>query len=117
VFNRVHVDDVVTVLAAALERATNGVFNVADDQPAPPQDVVAYAAELMGVPPPPLVPFANAELSAMGRSFYEENKRVRNGKIKSALGVTLAYPSYREGLTALWRDGTWRGEPHPLPPG
>jgi nucleoside-diphosphate-sugar epimerase len=109
VFNRIHVDDVVAVLAAALERRASGVFNLADDEPAPPQDVVTYAADAMDAVPPPLVPFANADLSPMARSFYEENKRARNGKIKSALGVSLAYPTYRDGLAALWRDGTWRG--------
>ncbi len=77
------------------------VYNVVDDEPGPPQDVVAYAAGLLGVPPPPEIPFENAELSPMGRSFYSENRRVRNARLKEDLGVRLAYPSYREGLAAI----------------
>jgi nucleoside-diphosphate-sugar epimerase len=109
VFNRIHVDDIAVVLRAALTRGAPGTFNVADDEPAPPQDVVAFAAGLMGVAPPPEVPFDKADLSPMARSFYGESKRVRNARITSELGVGLRYPSYREGLTALWRDQSWRG--------
>ena len=109
VFNRIHVDDIVTAVAAALNRATDGIINLADDEPAPPQDVVAFAAGLMGVKPPPEVPIGLAALSPMGRSFYAENKRVKNVRLKRDLGVVLRYPTYREGLTALWRTGTWRG--------
>jgi hypothetical protein len=109
VFNRIHVDDLVAVLRAAIDQDAGGVFNLADDEPAPPQDVVAYAAGLMGVAPPPAVPFAAADLSPMARSFYGENKRVKADRLRSPLGVTLRYPTYREGLAALWRDGTWRG--------
>jgi nucleoside-diphosphate-sugar epimerase len=105
VFNRIHVDDIAQAVAAAVARNAEGIFNVADDEPCPPQDVVAYAAGLMGVPPPPEVPFDTAELSPMARSFYAESKRVANHKIKQALGVTLRYPTYREGLSALWREG------------
>ncbi len=112
VFNRIHVDDIaVTIRASAMQRAA-GIFNLADDEPAPPDAVVAHAAGLMGVPPPPAVPFANADLSPMARSFYSENKRVRNGRMKG-LGVALRYPTYREGLAALWRDGSWTGQPKP----
>lgn len=108
VFNRIHVDDIVQVLGAAIARDAAGIFNVADDEPAPPQDVVAFAASLMGVGPPPEMPFAEADLSPMARSFYGDNKRVANGRIRQELGISLRFPSYREGLSALWRDGTWR---------
>lgn len=108
VFNRIHVDDIVQVLAAAIARDAAGLFNLADDEPARPQDVVAYAAALMGVDPPPEVPFERAELSPMARSFYGDNKRVRNARVRQELGIALRFPTYREGLTALWRDGIWR---------
>jgi len=102
VFGRIHVDDIVAVLRASIARPNPGqAYNVVDDEPAPPQDVIAYAAELLGVEPPPEVAFEDAELSEMGRSFYGENKRVKNERIKKELGVTLQYPTYREGLTAL----------------
>jgi nucleoside-diphosphate-sugar epimerase len=109
VFNRIHVDDIAAALTAALAAHASGVFNLVDDEPAPPQDVVAYAAKAMGVAPPPEVAFDRADLSPMARSFYAENKRVRNGRIKSELGVRLRYPTYQDGLAALWRDGNWRG--------
>lgn len=109
VFNRVHVADIVKTIAAAIAHHTSSeIWNVADDEPAPPQDVVAYAAKLMGVPPPPEEDFATAVLSPMARSFYEENKRVSNAKMKAGLGITLAYPTYREGLKALWDTGEGR---------
>jgi hypothetical protein len=107
VFNRIHVDDIVTILAAAIAANAAGIFNLADGAPAPPQDVVAYAAELAGVPPPPEVPFAEADLSPMARSFYADNKRVANARLRD-LGVTLAYPDYRTGLAAMWRASAWR---------
>jgi nucleoside-diphosphate-sugar epimerase len=110
VFNRIHVQDIVAAMIAALDRSASGVFNLADDEPSPPQDVVAYAAGLMGVEPPPEVPFVEAQLSPMARSFYEDNKRVLNRRIRNDLGVALRYPSYRDGLAALWREGTWREE-------
>ena len=103
VFSRIHVEDIATILAASMARPDAGrAYSVCDDEPAPPQDVVAYAAELLGQSPPPLVPFEAAELSPMARSFYGDNKRIRNQRIKDELGVTLAYPSYREGLKALF---------------
>jgi nucleoside-diphosphate-sugar epimerase len=108
VFNRIHVDDIATIVEAAFTKCADGVFNGVDDEPAPPQDVIAYAAELLGTPPPPEVAFEDAELTPMARSFYGENKRVRNDKIKRELGVQLAFPTYREGLGALLtreRDG------------
>jgi nucleoside-diphosphate-sugar epimerase len=111
VFNRMHVADISTALVAASERCAGGIFNFADDYPAPPQDVVAYAAELSGMPPPPEVPIETAALSPLARSFYADNKRVTNQRIKSDLGVAPRYPTYREGLRALWDDGNWRGGP------
>ncbi len=108
VFNRIHVDDIVQVLAAAVARKAAGLFNVADDEPAPPQDVVAYAAALMGVDPPPEIAFDEAALSPMARSFYGDNKRVTNERIKRELGLSLRFPTYREGLDTLWRDASWR---------
>ncbi len=108
VFNRIHVDDIAEVLSAAVNRNAAGIFNVADDEPAPPQDVVAYAASLMGVEPPPEVPFEDADLSPMARSFYGDNKRVANLRIRQELGVALRHPTYREGLAAMWREGRWR---------
>jgi dTDP-4-dehydrorhamnose reductase len=102
VFNRIHVEDIARVLVAAMDNATgHTIYNVSDDEPAPPQDVVAYAAELLGVPPPPLVAIDAAGLTGMAASFWAENKRVRNQRIKSDLGVKLLYPTYREGLRAL----------------
>jgi nucleoside-diphosphate-sugar epimerase len=111
VFNRIHVDDIASAMIAALDRQAAGIFNLADDEPAPPQDVVAHAAALMGVAPPPEVAFDAADLSPMARSFYEDNKRVLNRRMKQELGVQLSYPTYREGLAALWREGMWREEP------
>lgn len=102
VFCRIHVDDIARVLQASMAKPDPGaVYNVADDEPAPPQEVVAYAAELLGLPLPPEVPFDAAQLSPMAASFYGDNRRVRNDRIKTDLGVTLDYPTYREGLKAL----------------
>jgi nucleoside-diphosphate-sugar epimerase len=108
IFNRIHVTDLAAVVATALTREASGIFNVADDEPAPPQDVVAFAANLMGVAPPPEIDFATAELSHMARSFYGENRRVSNRRIKEELAIALRCPTYREGLTRLWRSGSWR---------
>jgi nucleoside-diphosphate-sugar epimerase len=106
VFSRIHVDDIAQVLAAAaVSGLPTGAFNVCDDEAAPPQDVVAHAAELLGIAPPPLVPFEEADMSPMGRSFYAESKRVKNDRLKDDLGVTLRYPTYREGLKALAEAG------------
>jgi nucleoside-diphosphate-sugar epimerase len=109
VFNRIHVADIAATLRAAIARPAGRLYNVTDDEPAPPQDVVAYAARLMGIGAPPEVPFGEADLSPMARSFYEGNRRVSNRRIREELGVNLAYPTYRDGLSALWRDGDWRG--------
>ena len=102
VFSRAHVDDIAQVLMASMARPNPGaVYNVCDDEPAPPQDVIGYAAELQGLPMPPAVPFEEADLTPMARSFYSENKRVRNDRIKSELGVELLYPEYRAGLRSM----------------
>jgi nucleoside-diphosphate-sugar epimerase len=101
VFSRIHVDDIANVLHAALVRPHPGIYNVCDDDPASPEDVLGLAAEMLGLPPPPIVPYEQAEMTPMARSFYAENKRVRNDRIKSVLGVTLDYPTYREGLAAI----------------
>lgn len=104
VFSRIHVDDLVTVLAAAMAQPdTGGIFNLADDLPASTAEVVAYAAGLLQRPPPPVEDFESADLSPMARSFYAECRRVSNRRIKEVLGVTLAYPTYREGLQGLLR--------------
>ena len=102
VFNRIHVDDIARVLAAAIDKDTgHRVFNVSDDEPAPPEDVVAYAAELLGLPVPETVAFEAAGLSGIAASFWSECKRVKNERIRRDLGVELLYPTYREGLRAL----------------
>ncbi len=104
VFSRIHVADIAGVLTASMDRPSPGAaYNVCDDLPAPPQDVVTYACELLNVPPPPLQPFEDVAptMSPMARSFYGESKRCRNDRIKQELGVRLAYPTYREGLDAL----------------
>jgi nucleoside-diphosphate-sugar epimerase len=102
VFNRIHVDDIAGAADAGFRHPdVTGPINVCDDEPCPPQDVVSYAAALIGVEPPPEIPFEKARLSEMGRSFYGESKRCRNGRLKRELGYRLRYPTYREGLAAL----------------
>lgn len=108
VFNRIHVDDIASAIMAAIRYPNGGTWNVCDDEPAPPQDVIAYAAKLMGVAPPPEEAFATADMSAMARSFYASSARVSNAKLKRELGVSLACPTYRHGLDALWRTGEGR---------
>jgi nucleoside-diphosphate-sugar epimerase len=114
VFNRIHVEDIARSIDAAFaDRSPGGVWNVTDDEPAPPQDVIAYAAALLGIGAPPEVAFETADLPAMARSFYSENKRVANTRLKRDLGVRLAYPTYREGLAALLRGGEAGTAPPP----
>ena len=106
VFGRIHVDDIAQVVRASMARPRPGaIYNVADDDPAPPQDVILHACQLLGLEPPPEVGWdeAQATLSPMAQSFFADNKRVANDLIKTELGVTLAYPSYREGLAAILR--------------
>jgi nucleoside-diphosphate-sugar epimerase len=106
VFSRIHVDDLAAVLAASMTRPRPGAFyNVCDDAPAPPEAVTAYAAQLLGIEPPPLVPFDRAGLSPMARSFWDDNKRVSNALVKRELGLTLQYPDYRAGLAAILAAG------------
>lgn len=102
VFSRIHVEDIASVLEASVAHPNPGrAYNLCDDDPAPPAEVTAYACELLNREPPPLIPFAAAQLSDMARSFYRDNKRVSNRRIKEELGVTLAYPDYKTGLRAL----------------
>lgn len=101
VFNRIHVDDISHVVWASMAERAGGVWNVADDEPSPPQDVVTYAAGLLGVAPPPEIPFESERLSPMAASFYADNKRIANGAVKRDLKIALRYPTYREGLRAL----------------
>jgi nucleoside-diphosphate-sugar epimerase len=102
VFSRTHVQDIAQVLAASITRpAPGGIYNVCDDDPAPPEDVLSHAARLLGLPDPPAIPYETAEMTPMARSFYAESKRVRNDRIKADLGIKLLYPTYREGLAGL----------------
>ena len=104
VFNRIHVEDIATVLQAAIGgTGPHRIYNATDDEPAASEDVLLYAAELMGIEPPPTLPFDLADLTPMARSFYAECKRVSNHRIKTDLGVALAYPTFREGLNAIVR--------------
>lgn len=107
VFNRIHCEDIAGSLWQLIEGNTGGIFNVTDDLPAPPQDVVAYAASLMGIEPPPEIPFDAAQLSPMARSFYGENKRVANAAIKAA-GYSLRFRDYRAAFDHMWASGDWR---------
>ena len=106
VFNRIHVSDIAQAIDAAFARRGDGVFNLADDEPGPAADPILFAAELLGREPPPEIPFeqAAASMSPMGLSFWQECRRVRNAKLKRELGVTLRYPTYREGLKALFAE-------------
>ncbi len=102
IFSRIHVEDIAGVLLASINQPRAGaVYNMADDEPCPPQDVIAYAAELLGIPVPPDIPFEEAKLSPMARSFYADSKRVSNALVKSELGYSFKYPNYRAGLKAL----------------
>jgi nucleoside-diphosphate-sugar epimerase len=104
VFNRIHVEDIALCVEAAIRRGGHhDIYNVTDDYPCPPQEVIEHAAELLGLPPPPAIAFEEAELSPMARSFYAENKRVSNARLKGDLGIRLRYPTYREGLAAVLR--------------
>ncbi len=103
VFNRIHVGDIVQAIDAAFARTTGGVFNVADDEPTASGDPIVFAAQLLGVKPPPEIPFEKAaqSMSPIALSFWQECRRVKNDKLKRQLGVNLLYPTYREGLRAL----------------
>jgi nucleoside-diphosphate-sugar epimerase len=102
VFSRIHVEDIAQILAASITLPNPGrIYNVCDNDPAPPEDVIGYAAELLGLPAPPAESWETAEMTAMARSFYAESKRVRNDRIKAELGIDLIHPDYRQGLRSL----------------
>jgi nucleoside-diphosphate-sugar epimerase len=106
VFNRIHVGDIAQAIDAAFTRRASGIFNVADDEPTPPADPIVFAAQLLGIAPPPEIPFEQAAptMSPMGLSFWQECRRVKNDKLKRELGVSLRYPTYREGLRAFFEE-------------
>lgn len=106
VFNRIHIGDIAQAIDAAFARNASGIFNVADDEPTPTADPIVFAAQLMGVEPPPEIPFEEAapSMSPMALSFWQECRRVKNDKLKRELGVRLRYPTYREGLRALFGE-------------
>ncbi|WP_298858730.1 SDR family oxidoreductase [uncultured Sulfitobacter sp.] len=110
VFSRIHVEDIASALELSLNAPSRGaIYNLCDDSPAPPEDVIGYAAELLGVPVPPAVAFEDAEMTPMARSFYAESKRVRNDHIKRELGWSPHYPDYRSGLAAILAQSAGRG--------
>ena len=109
-FNRIRVEDIGRAIAAAARMRLDGVLNVSDDEPAPPQLPIEWAARLMGIEPPPEVPYDEAEFSPLARSFWGESKRVGNARLRGLIGA-LTHPTWREGLTQLWESGTWRGDP------
>jgi nucleoside-diphosphate-sugar epimerase len=107
IFSRAHADDIAAALQASMARPNPGrIYNICDDEPAPTAEVTAFAAQLLGIAPPPLVPFAQADLSPMGRRFYAECKRVSNARAKAELGWRPRFPTYREGLTAILQAET-----------
>ncbi|MCW5707124.1 SDR family oxidoreductase [Shinella sp.] len=108
VFNRIRVEDIGRSALFLAQKSLGGLWNITDNEPGPPQDVVAEAARLMGLPVPPDIPFETAELSPMARSFYAENKRVSNAKLRAA-GFELRFPDYRQSLAELHAAGRWRG--------
>jgi nucleoside-diphosphate-sugar epimerase len=110
VFNRVHRDDIAAAFVLAARRQANGIFNISDDLPAPPQDVVTCAHGLHGSEPPPEIDFDNAPMSDMAKSFYGECKRVDNTRSRSVLGMTYAWPDYRTALARMWEEGSWRAD-------
>lgn len=109
VFNRIHVDDIAGAVVRLADSRDRGIFNVTDDEPAPPQDVVEHACKLTDVTPPVEIPFEWAEMTPMARSFYGETKRVSNDRLRR-LGYDLRYPNYRVALDAMWADGSWKQE-------
>lgn len=108
VFNRIHREDIAQAVGNAIKSGANGIFNITDDEPAPPQDVVTYVHQLRGSEPPPEIDFETADLTPMARSFYGENKRVSNAKSKSELNMNYRWPNYRLAFNAMWRNDSWR---------
>lgn len=109
VFNRIHVDDIALAVSRAAQSEKSGLYNVSDMEPAPPQDVVEYAAKLMGVDVPALQDFKTMDLSPMARSFYGECKRCKNDKLLKLIGGQMRYPTYREAFSHMWENDIWRG--------
>ena len=107
VFNRIHRGDIGNAVSKAMQASVSGVFNITDNEPAAPQDVVTYAHELMGKEPPPEMDFETADITPMARSFYGENKRVSNAKSKMVLKIEYEWPDYRTSLKRMWDEGTW----------
>jgi nucleoside-diphosphate-sugar epimerase len=107
IFNRIRVEDIARFTRFLIEQGKGGIYNVTDAEPSPPQDVIEYAARLMGVPVPPDIPFETAELTPMARSFYGETKRVSNARARE-LGFEFRYPDYKTSLDQLWNDQAWR---------
>ena len=107
VFNRIHREDIGQAVANAMAKNIGGIFNITDDEPAPPQDVVTYAHELKGIAPPPEIDFETADISPMARSFYGENKRVSNRKSKDELGMVYRWPDYRTSLQRMLQEDSW----------
>lgn len=107
-FNRIHVADIGRAIGAAARSRFDGILNVADDEPSPPELPIEFAAALMGIEPPPAIAYDEAQFSELARSFWGESKRVGNARLRALIGP-LAYPTYRDGLGALWAEGTWRG--------
>lgn len=104
-FNRIHIDDIVQTMIASMGHPSPGdIYNLADDDPVQSHELVAYACELLGRTPPPIIPYAEADMAPMARSFYKENKRVKNNKIKEKLGIELKYPNYRVGLDSIFEQ-------------
>jgi len=112
VFNRIHRDDIGEAVNLAIAKMASGIFNITDDLPAPPQDVVEFAFTLAGKTPPPEIDFETADLTPMARSFYGENKRVANVRSKKVLGLTYQWPDYRSSLTRMWQTESWKPD-HP----
>lgn len=108
VFNRIHRDDIAQAAKKAIELSASGIFNITDDEPAPPQDVVTYVHQLRGSEPPPEIDFDNADITPMARSFYGENKRVTNAKSKADLGMKYKWPNYQAAFDAMWENDNWQ---------
>lgn len=108
VFNRIHREDIAQAVDLAIEKQASGIFNITDDEPAPPQDVVTYAFDLVGKEPPEEIDFATADLTPMARSFYGENKRVSNTKSKEKLGMVYEWADYKTSLSRMWKENNWK---------
>ncbi len=100
-FGRIHVEDIARAVLIAMQKDAHGIYNLADDEPAPPAEVTGFAAKLLGIDPPPLIPYEEAKLSPMAKTFWMDNRRVKNDRLKQLVGGSLLYPTYREGLRAL----------------